>query len=227
VSVTPSIVASATDSGNAASLVVAPLTGQLAGDYRELRISISGATITTPSGWSVVSNTLLASTRRIYVFQRVGLAFASEPSTTFSFSGTVFYGAIAFNLRDTNPPDPLDVDPVAQGNSTSQTALVAPDVTPSVTGLGVYSFHQFNQASAPSFTPPGSFTLVASSLVASSTGHAVALYSEVLPAGAAGTRTVTSSQSAAWGACVETYQPVPDPPGIRSRRIGMAALLAR
>lgn len=194
---------------------VAPISGQLLGDLRVCRISVSsGATVTTPAGWTLVPGSpfTIASTRNLYVFQRIGIAFASEPTSNFVPSAGVPYGLVSFNLR-TVRSDGLYADgaqgPTVSSNATGSTTLVAPSITPLwVPALNVISYHLLVVNSGVTFTTPSGMTAVTNVSGTGTTGHAVGLFSEVSQGGASGTRTSTTNQSGPVGACSGAFAPV-------------------
>lgn len=195
--------------GSAGSVVVAPGAGQKANDLREVRICISASTTITgtPSGWSAISNAVVATTRRLYTYQRTGtLDEASEPSSTFTFSATAVYGCLLFHLRDYDPT-PYNVSPLYASNATAGTSMIASTLTPTKPVLLVHTFHQFSASSNPTFTAPGGMTEQAFITGSSIFGQACGIYTETvyMSGVAVGTRTATSTQSAAWAASSSAF----------------------
>lgn len=198
-----SIVFASVSNGAATSVLVTPASGQLAGDLREVRIAISNQTVTTPSGWSLVSNTVVASTRRLYVFRRTAtLVQASEPNYTFTFSASAQYALAQFHLRNWDTGGAYDVDATIASNAANQTSMVASAVSPVGShSVLIHSYHQFTASATATFSTPSGMTALGFTAGNGADGPAVGLYYEVRTAsGSTGTRTSTSNTSAPWAA---------------------------
>ena len=197
----PSVVFSGIATGSASSVVV-PTDASLAqDDLRYVFISISNNTITTPTDWTLVSNDVIASTRRIYIFSRVH--DENDPSSyTFTFSAGSNYSMVQVALQGYATADPIDVGPTADSNATSGTTLTAPSVTTTVAeALFLTFFASINNQTSNTLSTPSGMTLVQAQTGNGTVGHSALLSREDrASAGSTGTRTSTSGQSAPWGA---------------------------
>lgn len=172
-----------------------------AGDLRRASLSISNNDISTYTGWDLVSNTVVASTRRIVVLERTHQG-ASEPADLpVTLTSSSNYGLIQVGIRDADNANPNDPVPAFGGSTSNVNSLVAPSVTSTkADGLFIVTAHQFVVASSTTMSTPSGMTEVITGTGTGSAGHSVGCWKEQRPtAGATGTRTTTSSQFGNYG----------------------------
>jgi len=192
------------------SVSIGGATGKAPGDRVEFRILISGQTIATPGGWSLVSNTVIASTRRLYIFNHT-VVTSGEAATAFPFSATAQCGYAVVTLRNCDPVNPYNVVPSISQNAANQNGGVANSISPDRTGtLLIHSFHAVTVSASATLSTPAGMTLLASDVGDGTNGLAVALFSELrATSGPTGTRTSSGGVAAPWGASASAFNPYP------------------
>ena len=218
------IVATAGDdawSGSAASLVVPTPPELVDGDRRYVALSISGQTVTTPSGWALDHVEVFASTRRVYLFSHVH-AETDPTDYTFTFSGAANHGAVQMAVRGHNVSTPLHLTPVVASDATGgSVSLVGGSLTTSARDvLTVRFFASVNNQANNTLTTPAGMVAVDAQVGTGTTGHSVLLAAEAkTSAGPTGTRTSTSFNSAVWAVLsfgISAGNPSVEPPPVRA-----------
>ncbi len=195
-------VASAGAASGVLDVVIATPAGTQPGDVLVAAIAVrpSSATITAPTGWSLVRriDNGAGNANSLALYTRV--AEASEPfDHTWSFSAsTGSAGAIAA-FEGADPTNPVDVE---GGQSTaSSVSHTAPSITTTVARTMLVSVHAF--ASSEAWTPPAGMTEAAEAAslsLGNAAGISLELNVELQPAaGATGVRTATAADSADTG----------------------------
>jgi fibronectin type 3 domain-containing protein/regulation of enolase protein 1 (concanavalin A-like superfamily) len=181
------------------TLGIARPAGTVQGDVMVASIAVrpSSATITAPSGWTLVRrvNNATGNTNSLAVYYKV--AGASEPASyswTFNTSTGSAGGIQSFSGINTTTP--IDVE--AGQNTASGLTLAAPSVTTRFAYDMVVTSHGFS--SSATFTPPSGMTQafdVASDSVLGSGGESIQGNYRLQPAiGATGTMSATASNDA-------------------------------
>lgn len=198
-------------SDSLSSVNIANDASMAANDARLVVFSISNNTITTPSGWNLISNDVIASTRRIYWFWRQHPG-AGETTHTFTFSAASNFSAVQLAARGADLSNPVDVVTSVSSASTGST-LTAPDIT-TVTDDAILltSYHLIANTSSLTLSLPSGMTNIATGTGTGTTGHAYRVAYEARPtAGATGTRSSTANTGAvAWGASALAIRPAAD-----------------
>lgn len=167
------------------------------GDLRVVRVSGPTArTFTGSAGWTVLSNDLISSSRRVTVFARA--LQAGDTAGTVTFDTTSNYERQAFTVRGWDAAG-QNLTAVG-GSSASVTALVAPSLTAPAAGA-LFTFHSVTRtasAASTTITDPASMTRALFVRTTNTAGYATSFCYEQVPAGATGTRTATASGSGTW-----------------------------
>ena len=169
------------------------------GDVMVASIAVrpSSATITTPSGWTLVRrmNNTGNTADSLVVYDKV--AGANEPTSyswTFSTSTGAVGGIQSFSRIDTVNP----IDQEAGGNTSNSVNLAAPTVTTQFANDMLVTSHAFS--SSATLTPPAGMTEafdVASDTIPAPNGESIeGNYQLLAAAGATGMRTATASNHA-------------------------------
>jgi hypothetical protein len=157
------------------------------------------ATVTPPSGWTLIRS---MTSNFLNIYRRT--AGASEPSTyTWTFSASVNSAGGIQAFENVDPDDPIHIE--NGQNTASGTAHATPDVTPTIPDTVIVTAHGLLENS--SFTAPSGMTEAYD--VPNSGLSTTAGYYEANPdAGATGTKTATSANSATGSAHILCLKPV-------------------
>lgn len=186
--------------------------GVSSGDVLVAFISTTGATVTSPpSGWSLIRSELSSSGYRLYAYSHV--AGGSEPASydwTFSADTESLGAIVAYTGVDNG--NPVNTHSGQTDVTTGTQSVVAPSVTPSVTGCWLIGGFMSTDGTV-TWTPPTGMTervdahdLVGLSLEVTDENYGTT--------SASGTRTATQSSSTTWMNAqlivLQPTQPVPD-----------------
>ncbi|MGH2500358.1 MAG: glycosyltransferase family 2 protein, partial [Candidatus Limnocylindria bacterium] len=195
--------------GNNSSLTVGTPAGTAQGDVMVAAIAVQGgssATVTAPSGWTLVRRTDNSTTIALAVYRKV--AGPSEPAShtwTFGADRRAAGGISAYSGVDT--ASPVDVE---GGQSTSSgTSHATPSVTTTVANARVVTAHAAH-ANA-SWTPPAGMTERFDRVSSGGPQHASVEGNDAAQAaaGATGTKAATSSSSGVGVTHILALRPAP------------------
>lgn len=211
-------------SASVTNFVINKPTGVVANDVLVAAMSVFGSTITTPSGWSLLTGfpevveVGAGSFRRLYVFTK--LAGASEPgSYTFTLSGAaqVSGGIAAYSGCDT--ADYLDASNGNTGGGGANphiTSIGTGTITPSLDGctiVGVFGADVYNSVGPASWTVSGATERF--DLGDTNTFMTTALvdFDQTTAAAVSKTGTISADSAAAMAAILALAPPAGPPPG--------------
>lgn len=170
------------------------------GDWRIVRVIIDdGYTFNaTPSGWTKITDSVVGFVR-IAIFRRIlaaGDADSSVSVNTGAFGYNAYYTASAITVRNLTQTQTLSP-------SSTTVAAATSGASPSVsTGLGaLVTWHTANASGTDTLaltTPSGMTALLSGEPLFGTATMATLISYEARTSGASGTRTSTSSRSAAW-----------------------------
>jgi MSHA biogenesis protein MshQ len=211
------------DVGNAHILALRPLTpgltipkptGTVAGDFMVAAIGIQddAATITPPSGWTLVRRIDQATGTDNSLAVYTKAAGASEPASyTWGVSGSTYSHAVG-GIQSFSGVDTAAAVNLENGQATaSSTSHATPDITPTVANTMLVTAHTF--ASSRTWTPPTGMTEAydqASLPVSNSAGQSIEGSYAPHVFLATGTKTATASGNADTGAThILALRPLP------------------
>jgi transcriptional regulator CtsR/regulation of enolase protein 1 (concanavalin A-like superfamily) len=178
------------------SLTINKPTGTVPGDVMVASISFrpNTATITVPSGWTLIRRIDNANTNpnSLAIYRKA--AGSSEPTTyTWSFNTSVGSAGGIQTFTGVDTTTPIDVE--AGQNTANDVTIAAPSITTTRANDMIVTSHAFS--SSATFTKPSGMTEafdVASEAVPSSSGESIeGNYQLQAAIGATGTRTATAS----------------------------------
>jgi hypothetical protein len=216
----PSVVFSGIATGSADNVVVPTDASLTQADLRLVFFSISNNTINTPTDWTLVSNDVIANTRRIYIFSR--LHDEGDPASyTFTFTAASNHSMVQIALQGYNTSDFTDVNPTLNSDAATGTTLTAPSITTTVAEtLFLTFFASITNSTSNTLTTPDGMSLIRAQTGNGAIGHSALLSSENrAAAGATGTRQSTSGLTAAWGAASLAIAPTGEPPVVDPLRL--------
>ncbi len=188
---------SASTAVGSGALVINTPAGTVANDLLVAAITIvpSSASITTPSGWTLVRSLSNASgtTNKLNTYYRI--AGTEPPSYTWSLAGSSSCVGGIMAWINADPVTPIDVETGL--NTPSGLAHIAPSVTTTVPNTRLLSWHAYS--SAGNWTPPAGMTEAVdiASSAPSATGVGLSGNWQALPStGATGTRSAVASSNA-------------------------------
>ncbi len=195
----PAFRAAASKAAASGSLAINKPTGTASGDVMVASISVrpNTATITAPSGWTLVRRIDNSNTNPNSLATYYRVAGSSEPTSyTWSFSTTAGSAGGIQSFTGVDTSNPVDVE--AGQNTANSVSQTAPSVTTGAANEMLVTSHAFS--SSATFTKPTGMTEafdVASVTVPNSGGEAIEGNYELRAAsGATGTRTATASGDA-------------------------------
>lgn len=210
-----SVVAQGASCLSSASLPLSTDASLLVDDIRVAIMSISNTTITTPSGWNLIDNTVITATRRIYRFWRRVTA-DGDAAHTFTAAAANNYGLVWSGVRGADLTTPIDTTGGTDAGTTG-TTLTAPEIsTVTLDTLLLFTAHAFTNSAAATLSNPAGMTSVVHQPGNGSNGHVARMSSEARAAtGLTGTRATTLSPSSPGGATLLAIRPAAaEPPGI-------------
>jgi hypothetical protein len=200
----------ANSSSGATTLVITAPSSVATGDVLIAGVTVSagsGASITAPSGWTLISRLNSSNNVSVASYYHVVTNGGSEPSSytwTFDSSLTASGGILRYVGVDTT--DPIDASTAGAGNSSSPTA---PSVT--TTSANELVVALFGSDSTGTFTPPSGMTErydVHNTIGPAAPATEAADVTQA-SAGATGAKTATATVSARWVAQLIALNPAP------------------
>ena len=195
----PAFRAAASKAAASGSLVINKPTGTVQNDVMVASIAVrpNTATITAPSGWTLVRRTNNTNSNPNSLATYYKVAGSSEPTTyTWTLGSSAGAAGGIETFSGVNTSDPIDVE--AGQNTANAVTLTAPSVTTTSAYEMLVTSHAF--ASSATFTKPTGMTEafdIASVTVPNSGGEAIeGNYQSLTSAGATGSKTATASGDA-------------------------------
>jgi hypothetical protein len=147
--------AASTGANNVGNNVVVPVpAGQQSGDVLVAVIDVKAVpTVTTPAGWTLVSNTINGSAMRQLVYWRVATGASEPPSYTWTYNENRAASGSILAYAGVNTADPIQTFSAGLGSTTS---ITAPSVTTTVDGSMIVGGFGINADST--ITPPPGMT---------------------------------------------------------------------
>ncbi|MFN8037136.1 MAG: PA14 domain-containing protein [Acidimicrobiia bacterium] len=179
--------------------------GIVTGDLLLASVTTSTSTVTTPTGWTLVTST--SGTTKQYVFSKkaTGTEGTSIP-ITISSSGEQTIGT-AIRVQGADPTAPVDASNTATGTSTTPaTSLTTTTANELLVG---FEGAALPTAAALSATPPSGFTETLDGQTSGQLRQASVATAPQATAGPTGTETFTLSASKPWSAILVAIKPAP------------------